>query len=100
MNRRRTLSTLLAATVLVGVAACSSGSKSSAPSTSSAPTPSSSGSTPAGSGSTNGSAAPISIGLVTSKTGLAAPNFNGAQQGVAARFAVQNAQGGVNGHQL
>ena len=100
MNRGRTLSTLLAATVLVGVAACSSGSKSSAPSTSAAPSTSSSGSTPAGSGSTNGSAAPISIGLVTSKTGLAAPNFNGAQQGVAARFAVQNAQGGVNGHQL
>ncbi len=94
MSRQRTLVSLLAAGVLVGVAACSSGTKSSAPSTSS------SGSTPAVSSGTKGSAAPITIGLVTSLTGLAAPNFNGAQQGVAARFALQNAEGGVNGHQL
>jgi branched-chain amino acid transport system substrate-binding protein len=37
---------------------------------------------------------------VTSLTGPAAQNFNGAEQGAAARFALQNAGGGVNGHQL
>jgi branched-chain amino acid transport system substrate-binding protein len=37
---------------------------------------------------------------VTSLTGPAAFNFNGAVQGAQARFDVQNAQGGVNGHQL
>jgi hypothetical protein len=39
----------------------------------------------------------VSVGLVTSLTGLAAANFTGAEQGAAARFALQNAAGGVDG---
>ena len=42
----------------------------------------------------------VTVGLVTSLTGPAAANFNGAQQGAAARFALQNSKGGVNGRKL
>jgi branched-chain amino acid transport system substrate-binding protein len=42
----------------------------------------------------------ITIGLVTSQTGLAAANFNGAIQGAQARFDLQNAQGGVHGRKF
>ncbi len=42
----------------------------------------------------------ITIGLVTSETGPAAANFNGAVQGADARFKLQNAQGGVNGRKI
>jgi ABC-type branched-subunit amino acid transport system substrate-binding protein len=42
----------------------------------------------------------ISVGLVTSITGPAAANFTGAEQGAAARFALQNAQGGVDGRTI
>src|SRR6185437_10369840 len=43
---------------------------------------------------------PITIALVTSTTGLAAPLFQEAPQGFLARVALQNAEGGVNGHKL
>lgn len=42
----------------------------------------------------------ITVGLDTSLTGPAAANFNGAVQGVTARFDQQNAEGGVNGRTL
>ncbi len=42
----------------------------------------------------------ITVGLVTSLTGPAAANFNGAVQGAQARFDLQNAQGGVNGRKI
>ncbi len=48
----------------------------------------------------NGSKAPYTIALVTSTTGLAAPLFQETPQGFLARIALQNAQGGVNGHKL
>jgi branched-chain amino acid transport system substrate-binding protein len=44
--------------------------------------------------------APITIAFVTSTTGLAAPLFQEAPQGFLARIALQNAEGGVNGHKL
>jgi branched-chain amino acid transport system substrate-binding protein len=44
--------------------------------------------------------APLTIALITSKTGLAAPLFQEAPQGFLARIALQNANGGVNGHKL
>ena len=44
--------------------------------------------------------APITIAFVSSTTGLAAPLFQEAPQGFLARVALQNAQGGVNGHKL
>jgi branched-chain amino acid transport system substrate-binding protein len=44
--------------------------------------------------------APITIALVTSTTGLAAPLFQESPQGFLARVALQNAEGGVNGHKL
>jgi branched-chain amino acid transport system substrate-binding protein len=44
--------------------------------------------------------APITIALVTSTTGLAAPLFQESPQGFLARIALQNAEGGVNGHKL
>ncbi len=46
------------------------------------------------------SASPITVGLITSLTGLAAPQFVGALQGAQARIDLQNAQGGVNGHKI
>jgi branched-chain amino acid transport system substrate-binding protein len=44
--------------------------------------------------------APITIALVTSTTGLAAPLFQESPQGFLARVALQNSMGGVNGHKL
>jgi branched-chain amino acid transport system substrate-binding protein len=44
--------------------------------------------------------APITIAFITSRTGLAAPLFEEAPQGFLARVALQNAEGGVNGHKL
>ncbi len=51
-------------------------------------------------GGSGGSKAPYTIALVTSTTGLAAPLFQEAPQGFLARIALQNAEGGVNGHKL
>jgi branched-chain amino acid transport system substrate-binding protein len=42
----------------------------------------------------------ITLGVVTSLTGPLSSGFTGVEQGVKARLALQNAQGGVNGHQL
>ncbi|HEY3942437.1 MAG TPA: ABC transporter substrate-binding protein [Acidimicrobiales bacterium] len=42
----------------------------------------------------------ITIGFVTSETGPAAPTFSDSAGGALARFAVQNAKGGVNGRKL
>ena len=54
-----------------------------------------------GSGTPAGAAgSPITIALVTSQTGLAAPQFQDAPQGFNARIALQNARGGVNGHPI
>lgn len=50
--------------------------------------------------SAGASAAPITIGLIAEFSGGAASQYIGAQYGVQARFDVQNAKGGVNGHQL
>jgi branched-chain amino acid transport system substrate-binding protein len=44
--------------------------------------------------------APLTIAFVSSTTGLAAPLFQEAPQGFLARVALQNAEGGVNGHKL
>jgi branched-chain amino acid transport system substrate-binding protein len=62
------------------------------------------GSVPAGAASTSGApgvtANSITIGFVTSETGPAAPTFSDSGGGALARFAVQNAQGGVDGRKL
>lgn len=50
--------------------------------------------------SSNGSAAPVTVGLVTTLTGPAAANFNGNLQGAQARIDLQNSRGGVDGHRL
>lgn len=92
MNRNWTRqAAALTVAVTLTAASCSSSSKSSSPSTS-----------PAANSTSKGAAtgSPISIGLVTSLTGLAAPNFIGAQQGVTARFDLQNSEGGIDGHPL
>lgn len=57
-----------------------------------------SGSTSTTSGKSSGS--PITIGFITSETGLAASSFVGSQWGAQARIDAQNAAGGVNGHKL
>jgi len=44
--------------------------------------------------------APITIALITSLTGPAGPQFSEAPIGFKARIALQNAQGGVNGHKI
>jgi ABC-type branched-subunit amino acid transport system substrate-binding protein len=102
MNRNRTMTAaVFAATVALTLAGCSSSSKSTSATTSAPPTSTAGGSTPAGStaqGAATGT--PITIGLVTSLTGLAAQNFIGAEQSVTARFDQQNAEGGIDGHPL
>ena len=44
--------------------------------------------------------APITIALVTSRTGVAAAEYSTAQVGFLARVALQNAEGGINGHKI
>ncbi|MGO9856471.1 MAG: ABC transporter substrate-binding protein [Acidimicrobiales bacterium] len=46
------------------------------------------------------SKAPITIALITSETGEAAAVYGDAPQGFLARIALQNAQGGVDGHKI
>ena len=43
---------------------------------------------------------PIKIALITSETGIAAAEFQTSPQGFLARIALQNANGGVNGHKI
>jgi branched-chain amino acid transport system substrate-binding protein len=85
---------VVAAAAMVGATACGSSSHSSSSATTTAGTAAKTGSTGAATGT------PIKVGLVTSLTGPAAQNFIGAQQGVAARFDLQNAEGGINGRPL
>ena len=61
---------------------------------------SSSGTSPAKEAGSGSAATPITIGVVTSKTGAAAADFYGNVQGAEARIDLQNASGGVNGHRL
>ncbi len=86
----KTKALVLTAVVAVAASACGSSAKSS-----------SSGSrTTTQTGSSHATSSPITIGIVTSLTGPASANFNGAVQGAQARFDLQNAQGGVDGHQI
>jgi ABC-type branched-subunit amino acid transport system substrate-binding protein len=54
----------------------------------------------AGPASAASSRAPITIALVTSESGPAASEFSDAPAGFKARIALQNAEGGVDGHKL
>jgi ABC-type branched-subunit amino acid transport system substrate-binding protein len=49
---------------------------------------------------TQAAGTPIKLGVLTSVTGVAASSFTTVEKGVKARLAVENANGGVNGHQL
>ena len=42
----------------------------------------------------------LTVALITSQTGLAGPEYGDASQGFLARIALQNAQGGINGHKI
>jgi branched-chain amino acid transport system substrate-binding protein len=46
------------------------------------------------------SKSPLTVALITSQTGLAASEDGDAPQGFLARIALQNAQGGINGHKI
>jgi branched-chain amino acid transport system substrate-binding protein len=46
------------------------------------------------------SKAPITLAMITSLTGPAGPQFSDSPAGFKARIALQNAQGGVNGHKI
>jgi ABC-type branched-subunit amino acid transport system substrate-binding protein len=52
------------------------------------------------SASASSTKAPITIALITSESGPAASEFSDAPVGFKARIALQNAQGGVDGHKL
>jgi branched-chain amino acid transport system substrate-binding protein len=54
----------------------------------------------AGPASAATSKAPITLALITSLTGEAGPQFSEAPIGFRARIALQNAEGGVNGHKI
>jgi branched-chain amino acid transport system substrate-binding protein len=54
----------------------------------------------AGPASAATSKAPITLALITSLTGEAGPQFSEAPIGFRARIALQNAEGGVNGHKV
>ncbi len=53
-----------------------------------------------GSSQASSSGSPLTIAYVSSLTGVAAPEFAGAQAGFLARIDLQNSMGGVNGHKL
>jgi ABC-type branched-subunit amino acid transport system substrate-binding protein len=53
-----------------------------------------------GTPSAGAASAPITIALITSRTGEAAAEYATAQVGFLARVALQNAEGGVNGHKI
>jgi branched-chain amino acid transport system substrate-binding protein len=55
---------------------------------------------PTGPASAATSKAPITVALITSLTGEAGPQFSEAPIGFRARIALQNAEGGVNGHKI
>ncbi|MBO0729055.1 MAG: ABC transporter substrate-binding protein [Acidimicrobiaceae bacterium] len=80
MARRCTLLVVAAALSLVAVA-CSSSSKNT-------------------SGSGGAKKSPITIGYITSVTGIASSSFADGPAGAQARIDLQNAQGGVDGHPL
>jgi branched-chain amino acid transport system substrate-binding protein len=96
MTHRHLKTAACVATVALLAAACGSSSKS-VGSTGSVKAAGNSGASASAPGITKSD---ITLGLVTSLTGPAAANFIGAQQGAAARIAVQNAAGGVNGRQI
>lgn len=54
----------------------------------------------AGAASRAASKAPITLALITSLTGEAGPEFADTPQGFLARIALQNAEGGVDGHKI
>lgn len=88
MKRRTTAAAVAVMAGALAVSAC--GSSGNSGGANAAPT----------SNSTAASGAPIKLGLLTSLTGAASSSFSTVQQGVKARIGLQNAQGGVNGHQL
>lgn len=53
-----------------------------------------------GSGSPVAPGSPIKLGVLTSMTGPAAPDFDTMELGFKARLGLQNAEGGVDGHRL
>jgi branched-chain amino acid transport system substrate-binding protein len=53
-----------------------------------------------GTKSASAASSPITIALITSRTGVAAAEYSTAQVGFLARVALQNAEGGINGHKL
>ena len=53
-----------------------------------------------GRGSTSPSGTPITLAMITSLTGPGASEFSQAAAGFNARIALQNAEGGVDGHKL
>jgi branched-chain amino acid transport system substrate-binding protein len=53
-----------------------------------------------GTAGTAAASAPITIALITSRTGVAAAEYSTAQVGFLARVALQNAEGGINGRKI
>jgi branched-chain amino acid transport system substrate-binding protein len=84
MKRRHLQAICFGAVALLGVAACSSAA---------------SGGSPAASGSGSGSGGTINVGLLSDVTGAYASGHT-MEAGVKARFALQNAEGGVDGKKL
>jgi branched-chain amino acid transport system substrate-binding protein len=84
MKRRHLQAICFGAVALLGVAACSSAA---------------SGGSPAASGSGSGSGGTINAGLLSDVTGAYASGRT-MEEGVKARFALQNAEGGVDGKKL
>ena len=56
--------------------------------------------TTVGTASASASKSPITVAFITSETGAAAPETADAPVGFLARVALQNAEGGVNGHKI
>src|ERR1700748_1822059 len=84
MKRRHLQAICFSAVALLGVAACSSSSSAGAP---------------AASGSGSASGGTINVGLLSEVTGAYASGHT-MEAGVKARFALQNAEGGVDGKKL
>jgi branched-chain amino acid transport system substrate-binding protein len=80
---RRIIAGALAAMTAIGLAACGS-----------------SGSSSNGADTSVAKNAPIKLGVLTSLTGPASSAYTTVEEGVKARLALQNAQGGIDGHKL
>jgi branched-chain amino acid transport system substrate-binding protein len=97
MKKRATGTIAVLSLVALGAAACSSSGSSGASGSTGSTASGTSGNTASAPGVTTSG---ISVGIITSTTGVAGPNFVHYADGARARFDAANAAGGINGRKV